>query len=340
MYEVSRGKRSTFCSPSGLVAILVAAALTLTACSGGPAASSSKQAAGSTLQNVTIAYSAPVFDQMLANVGQKYGVFQKNGINAQVKRINSSEILQALNAGSVQFAVESGPAPEIDTINGHPIIFIAQWLPEAGDVVLMGQPDYKTIQSLQGKAVAATSATAFATIMAEYALDKAHVTAHILPLGNSNDDVSAFHSGSASAAIVPIPQNLAVKSEIPKATTIASFNNLAWPGAGLVATKSYVDAHPSITKDVLRGIAATVTYAKTHRAQMEAFIAQATDSTPQQASVAYDQDVKYFMSPPVPTLTSEESLLTVLATVGISGAKGYSPEKLYDASYMKNALKS
>jgi ABC-type nitrate/sulfonate/bicarbonate transport system substrate-binding protein len=315
---------------------LLAVAALLTACGTSQGGSNSGTAAGSKL---TIGYTTTVPDQSIPAVTQAAGLFRKYGVDVTLEEIQSSEINQALESNDIQLAVEAAPAPEVDTIGGTPILWIAQW-EDAANLFLMGHPGVTSIKALAGKGVAVTAASTFTDVLATYALKEAGVSAKILPLGTPPNDFAAVRSGSASAAVLPPPLNVALVSADPGSRVLYNFgtSGLRWPGVGLVGTKSWLSGHAQLVEQVIKAVTAGIAYYKANPEQVMALEAERNGSTPSETEVAYDATKNLLINEPIPSLADQESLLKILALEGISGASSFDAANLQDSSYAEAAL--
>jgi ABC-type nitrate/sulfonate/bicarbonate transport system substrate-binding protein len=315
---------------------LLGVAALLTACGASHGGSNSGTAAASSL---TIGYTTTVPDQSIPAVTQAAGLFKKYGIDVTLKEIQSSEINQALESNDIQLAVEAAPAPEIDTIGGTPILWVAQW-EDAANLFLMGHPGVTSMKALAGKGVAVTATGTFTDVLATYALKEAGVNAKILPLGTPPNDFAAVRSGSASAAVLPPPLNDALVSADPGSKLLYDFatSGLRWPGVGLVGTKSWLSGHAQLVEHVIKAVTDGIAYYKANPKQVMALEAKQNGSTPSETEVAYDATKNLLVSNPVPSLADQQSLLKILSLEGITGASSFDAANLQDASYAQTAL--
>ena len=324
---------------AALLALISLAAACATSSSSSATASGSA-GSGSAPVSVTIAYAAPVADQMIASVTQAAGLFAKNGIDAKVEFLQASQLLPALVSGQVQFGTFAAPGPEIATVNGHSLKYIAQW-ENSFDTVFVASKKYPTMASLNGKAIAISSDGAFSDLLARIAERRYGITMRELPLGNLTNQIAAFESGSADAVSDLSPWQLSsAQQKVPGAHSLIDWRTITnIPGMGLVGNDQWLTANRATAVKVLKAISEGVSYFKTHPTEAIKVISQVTSEPTAEATASYQAVLKSLTPTIVPSLAAQQNLLTYLPEME-PAAKGYPASKLLDASYAEAAIGS
>jgi ABC-type nitrate/sulfonate/bicarbonate transport system substrate-binding protein len=308
-----RQGRSRFATRAAMTVACCATGAALAACSSGAGSSSSaaassagssssaaaaggSQAAGSSaatgtgaMAPVTIAYTAPVADQLIPLITQEAGLFSKYGVPATITYLPQTEAVDGIVGGKVQMAVFDSPAPELAVADGEQIKWIAEWEGHA-DLFLLGRPGVSSTKDLAGKSVAETVAGSTTAVLTQVALQDAGVltSAHLQPLGNVGATLSAFQSGSVQATIAGPPNQTTLLKAVPGASVLENYSNsIPWVGGGLAASISWADSHKAETVDIVKALMAGEQYFKTNKAASVKDIELATKSTETDAAGAY-----------------------------------------------------
>lgn len=307
------------------------------AAAGGSNAGSTAAKGGATTK-VTIAYTAPIADQMLAEVTQAAGLFKKNGIDADIKFVQASSVLAAMAAGQVQFTIVGAPSAEIATVNGTPLTYIGQW-EHVIDADIAATSKAPTIKDMSGKTVAISSTGALSDFLVQIAQQKYGVTMHAVPLGQLPNQLTAYSKGSVDALSGVNPWSIsALKKAQPSTHVIADFRTVkGYPGVGLVASSKYLSSSGGATAvKVLKAMQEGLAYYKAHPSQSIAVISKYTDEPKAEATQAYAQSKAVMTRDLVPTLSDQQNVLKALQTTQPK-AKGFDASKLLNASYAKQA---
>lgn len=339
----------------GRIAMVIAccaAGATLAACgsgggSSGTAASGSGQAAaGSSASGpgamvpVTIAYTAPVADQLIPLITQDAGLFAKYGVPVTMTYLPQTEAVDGLVGGKVQMSVFDSPAPEVAVADGEQIKWIAEWEGHA-DLFLLGRPGVSSVKDLAGKPVAETVAGSTTAVLTQVSLQDAGVgtTAHLQPLGNVGATLSAFQSGSVQATIAGPPNQTTLLKAVPGAKVLVNYStSIPWVGGGLAASISWADAHKAETVDIVKALAAGEQYFKANKAASIKDIESATKTSEADAEGAYDSMLQVINQTPsiTPQASTESAALKAIAGTS-PGAASLTGASVVDTEFAQAA---
>jgi ABC-type nitrate/sulfonate/bicarbonate transport system substrate-binding protein len=330
-----------------------AAVTTLAACSSGGGSSSSAagggsgQAAASSSANgtaaiapVTIAYTAPVADQLIPLITQEAGLFAKYGVPVTVSYLPQTEAVDGIVGGKIQLAVFDSPAPEIAVADGEQIKWIAEWEGHA-DLFLLGRPGVSSVKDLAGKSVAETVAGSTTAVLTQVSLQDAGVltSAHLQPLGNVGATLSAFQSGSVEATIAGPPNQTTLLKAVPGAKVLVNYSTtIPWVGGGLAASIPWADAHKAETIDIVKALMAGEQYFKTNKAASIKDIESATKSSEADAEGAYDSMLQVIdqTASIVPQASIESAALKAIASTS-PGAASLTGASVVDTEFAQAA---
>jgi ABC-type nitrate/sulfonate/bicarbonate transport system substrate-binding protein len=291
---------------------------------------------------VTIAYTAPVADQLLPLVTQKAGLFAKYGVPVTVTYLPQTEAIDGIVGGKVQMSVFDSPAPEIAVADGEQVKWIAEWESHA-DLFLLGRNGVSNVRQLAGKSVGMTVAGSTTAVLTQVALRDAGVlsSAHLQPLGNVGAILSAFRAGSVDAAIAGPPNQTTLLKAVPGAKVLVDYtSSIPWVGGGLAASMSWTSAHKNETVAILRALIAGEQYYETHKAEVVADIESVSKSSAADAEGAYASALRVMSEKtglmPLPSV--ESAAFTAIASTS-PGAASLTGAGVIDAQYMQAATK-
>ncbi len=289
------------------------------------------------MTSVTIAYGAPVADQMLVEVAAHAGFFAKNGINANVEFLQQSLMLPSMVAGQVQFGVLGAPGPEVASVGGTPLEYIGQW-ENVLDADILAGPGVGSPVTANGKSIAISSAGALSDFLVQIYDHKYNVKMTEVPLGSLPNELASFGSGSVKAIAGVSPWQVAqLQSEEPGSHVMFDFRtDKGFPGQGLVVDKNWVGSHSGTAIKVLTALIEAMKYYRTHPTQVEAIIQQYTSQTPAQAAQAFSVTKGLLTSTMVPALAAQEKTLKNMV-FNYPAAAGFNAKQLLNTTYASKA---
>lgn len=310
----------------------------LAACGSSSTATGSKST-GTVPTKVTIAYAAPVADQMLPVFAKAAGFFKANGIDATVKYLSAAVAIPALVSGQIQFVVGGAPLPEATAVNGTPLEYVGVW-EDAIDAQILAAKGVPTVRDMNGKTIAISSTGALSDFLAKLTEQRDGIKLHEIPLGSFPNEITAFEKGSVDAFSGANPWQLpSIQKQLPGAHVVADFRHMkGYPGTGVFVDAQRLDtpAEKATVVKVLRALYQELHYYKTHAAQSISLIARTTGEDNATAKAAYNTTKAAFLSTLVPQLSYERNVVKALVP-SEPGAKGFDASKLLDATYAKQA---
>ena len=311
---------------------------------GGGATSSqgagSSAAAGGAMAPVTIAYTAPVADQLIPLMTEKAGLFAKYGVPVTITYLPQTEAVDGIVGGKVQMSVFDSPAPELAVADGEQIKWIAEWEGHA-DLFLLGRPGVSSVKALAGKSVAETVAGSTTAVLTQVSLSDAGVLAssHLQPLGNVGATLSAFQAGSVQATIAGPPNQTTLLKAVPGAKILVDYTtSIPWVGGGLAASVSWAEAHKTETVDIVKALVAGEQYVKANKTAAIADIESVSKSSEANAAGAYDSMLKIMnqTSSIVPQASIESAALKAIASTS-PGAASLTGASVVDTEFAQAA---
>lgn len=326
-------------------AALLAVCVTLLAagCGGGSQSGSSGASTGSHpggAGKITIGVSVPVAQFFPAFLAEKEGLFEKQGLDVDVKIVPSAQLLSSLTSGQVQFGISSGPQLELGALKG-PIKLVANWADHL-DAHVLAAPGIESMAQLKGKRVGISVPGALTSVFTEYALLDSGLTpdkdVRVVPLGSSPVQ-QAYISKQIDAMVATPPLTLVAKKGRPGTSFIYSFHDLPWTGAELAGNASWIEKHKQATIGVIRALDAGLRSWSADPKAAKSVIAQQAQSHEKQivdASYAFTRQIFLDHVEPI-SADLEKSVLSVLAKVGLAQAVDRAAD-IVDPSYARAAL--
>lgn len=326
-----------------LLLVCVGLALAAAGCGSGSEGGSSGGSAGAggggDAGKITIGVSVPVAQFFPAFLAQKEGLFEKQGVDVDVKIIPSAQLLSSLTSGQVQFGISSGPQLELGALKG-PIKLVGNWADHL-DASVLAAPGITSMRQLKGKRVGISVPGALTSVFTEYALIDSGLTpdkdVRIVPLGSSPVQ-GAYISKQIDAMVATPPLTLVAKSGRPGTSFIYSFHDLPWTGAELAGNASWIEQHKQATIAVIRALDAGLQSWKAHPEAAKAVIAQQAQTDDKKiVDASYGFTRKIFLDHVEPISADlEKSVLGVLAKVGVTRAVDRAAD-IVDPSYAREA---
>jgi ABC-type nitrate/sulfonate/bicarbonate transport system substrate-binding protein len=260
MAEISRRRSSL--RPRGrarriagisLVVPLLAAVASCSSSSTNPSGSASGTATKSYSGTINVSFPfLPITQFYPLELAKDDGIFKKYGLNVNVETVGNNAINSALESGSLQFTVTSPPL-ELAYEAGVPIKLIGVYGQHTATSLLVS-PGIKSIKDLAGKKIGITTADAYSSIIAKYALYKAGISdndVHFVPIGMVMPS-SAIISGLVNAVDADTTQVLLAQKGRPGASTVQDFTPVVWPSGQIWGYGPWMTAHKAETAVFLK----------------------------------------------------------------------------------------
>lgn len=294
------------------------------------------------LTRIASGYSAISGPHAVLWVAREAGLFEKNGLKAEVAYIRSgSTMAQALLAGELQVAQTGGPGVLGAAVGGADFALIAVAL-NTTPIVLMGT--VSRIEELKGKAVGVTRYGSNTDISARFALKKFGLQPDkdvaLVQLEDYPGIMGGIASGRIAAGALADPfTDHAKKLGYKEIADIASLG-LEFPFVTLTAKKSYLHDHPNDVQRFIRAYTEAIALYKNNR-ELAMKVTQKYTGIKDSAILASTVN---FYAPklarvPYPTVGGIRFVLDQIAAQNPK-AKNANPEAFMDVSFVKQLEES
>ena len=219
------------------------------------------------LTRIASGYSAISGPHAVLWIAREAGLFEKNGLKAEVAYIRSgSTMAQALLAGELQIAQTGGPGVLAAAVGGADFVIVAVAL-NTTPIVIMGT--VSRMEELKGKAIGVTRYGSNTDISARFAIRKFGLQPDkdvaLVQLEDYPGIMGGIQSGRIAAGALADPfTDHAKKLGYKEIADIASLG-LEFPFVTLTAKKTYLRDHPDVVQRFIRAYTEAIALYKNNR---------------------------------------------------------------------------
>ena len=208
------------------------------------------------LTTVNVGYSAISADQLPAWVAKDSGMFEKNGLDAQlIFFTGGSTAILALVSGDVPITQVAGPGLVSSALAGSDAVFVAAGITSL-NYVLMGKPGLTKPEQLKGGSVAISRFGSATDSIARFALKAIGLTpgkdVALVQVGSGPSRLDAALAGKVSAAVINPPSSyIAERRGLTVVVDIAKMG-LVFQHTGVATTRRFIKEHPDIVRKYVK----------------------------------------------------------------------------------------
>ena len=270
-------------------------------------------------------------------VARDAGLFEKNGLRADVTYIRSGSTMgQTLVAGEIQMAQMGGPAMLAAGVAGMDVTYVAVAL-NTTPIVIMGTAT--KIEELKGKAIGITRYGSNTDISARFAIRKAGLQPEkdvaLVQLEDYPGIMGGIASGRIAAGALADPFTEHAKKLGYKEIADIAALGLEFPFVGIAAKKSYIKDNSEIVQRFVRAyVEAIAIYKNDPQLAMKVTSKYTGIKDPAILASTISFYAPKLQRVPYPTVGG---LRFVLEQVGVrdARAKNYAPESFMDIRFVK-----
>jgi NitT/TauT family transport system substrate-binding protein len=186
-------------------------------------------------------------------LGQKTGIFQKEGIQADLIRIRSTVALTALVSGELDYHSVLGPAVAA-AVRGVPVKIVACYTPRVASAII-ALPEFKSIQDLRGKTIGINSLGGglegqARLILKQFGLD-AEKDIKFLATGGIESRLTAMKQGFTVATLGSPPIELLGK-KLGFVVLARAEELFSYPSSGLIVNVKKIRERPEEIKRMIK----------------------------------------------------------------------------------------
>jgi NitT/TauT family transport system substrate-binding protein len=314
------------------IVVTLGAALGLVACGAAVQPSASSAPAP---QKIRTIFGSVNYAQMLVPLALDTGLFQRNGLDAEV--IQAGNALPALIANEAQIVVTS--SEDIITADeaGANLAIVGTISPYA-QLKLLVRPEIATVADLKGRPVGVSKRGNSSQTALKWAVESANMNAdrdlQIVEFGTSDKEVAGLAGGSIYAAAFPPPLDEVAVSQGQHVLIDFGAQHILYPGAQITVSRDWAAKNQSTVLAYLKSLAQAAQLLRTDPDQVTTVFAKwakADQDAARKAVALANQAV------PVDMLPTAEGIANVQATVAevVPSAGSADPKKYFDDSYIR-----
>lgn len=302
-----------------------------------PAKSAAEPAKPKQLTKLGIAYSVLSGDPTAFFLAKEAGIFEKNGIDAELIYIGgSTKIAQAILGGDVKIGQAAVPAAVSGALGGADFVMIGSMV-NVFTFSMFSPKDITAVAQLKGKIVAATAPNTATDFAARFALKKNGVDPKDVTLIYTNgtpETLAALKSGGVQAGVVPPPQTLLARAAGLRELVDISQIGVAFGQAPILTTRSFVKQNPQLIRAFIKSVTESIALAKKDKQQAKAAIGKYVKST-DDAILEETYQVYVAKAYPKAPYITPDAVKTALEVLDDPKAKASKPEDFIDNSFVK-----
>ena len=286
---------------------------------------------------VMTGYSATSGPHAVLWIAREAGLFEKNGLKADVAYIRSgSTMAQTLVSGEIQLSQMGGPAMLAAGVAGMDVTFVAVAL-NTTPIVIMG--NVSKMEELKGKSIGVTRYGSNTDTSARYAIRKAGLQPEkdvaLIQLEEYGNILSSIQTGRVAAGALADPFTYAAKKLGIKEIADIAAMGLEFPFVGIVAKKSYIKDNMDTVQRFVRAYTESIALYKNNR-DLAMKVTSKYTGMKDPATLAATVDFYAPKLQRVPQATVG-GLRFVLDEVAVRDprAKNYTPETFMDTRFVK-----
>jgi NitT/TauT family transport system substrate-binding protein len=221
-----------------------------------PAASASAKPAPASIApakpgQILAAYSEIVTSNLPMWTAKEAGIFQKNGLDVDLRLIESSLVVGALLSGQVQVGGVGGSETLAAAVEGGDLKILATTTP-VYPYKLMVTKDIQRPEDLKGKKIGVSRFGSSSDVATRAALKKIGIDPEkdvsILQVGSLSARTAAMMSGAIQGAVANPPDNIRLEKEGFRALVDLAALDLPASNNGIVVQGSWLNSHKAETQ--------------------------------------------------------------------------------------------
>jgi len=314
-------------------------ALAVCACGGTAGAQPSSSP---TTVHLSLSYSNIVPDNLPLWIAKEAGMFDKRGLDVDLQLIDSSKGIAALLSGQTQFADVGGSETLAAAAAGGGLVVLANLTPLA-PYVFYAAPGITDAAQLKGKKIGDTNTGASLDIADHLALKQLNLDptrdVALVNLGSVTNVTTALFNGAVQASVSHPPESALLESKGFHALVDLARQKIPFASVTVVTQRSYAAANKSVTQRYIDSIVEAIGREKKDRALavsvLKKYFKSSDDSLMGAAYDFYAREV--VQQPPSCSAAQFAEAQNVLGAT-LPAVRAYQLGKLYDNSYVKNAV--
>jgi NitT/TauT family transport system substrate-binding protein len=291
------------------------------------------------VEKLQLAYASTSVSWAPGYVAVEQGLFAKQGLDVELTYIASgTTVMQAMLAGDLKFALNSGAEVVAAYVGGAPVRFLMGWV-NTFPVLFMVDPSIAEPAQLRGTTIGITRYGSQPHVAARQALLKwglnPDTDVSYLQLGGVPEILGGMQTGAVIGGAFSPPTNALARRLGYRALGDLSQMGIAYQASSLTALEPYMQANPDVVRRFVRALVEGVHVTLTDDVATRAAAAKYTqidDAELLDDAIAYYRTVAQRV--PYPTPEGIQTILDDLAQ-NDSRAKTMQPRDMIDTSALE-----
>src|SRR5574342_608399 len=221
-------------------------------------------------ERLKVIYSQFTMTNSVTWFAREAGLFERNGLNADLVYVDSTPSVQALTAGQAPIATMSGGLAVGPYLNGLDLVMLAGWC-NLNAYQLVARPEIRRPEDLRGKVIGIGRFGAAADWGLRLILRKLGINetkdVQIIQAGGGGPAtrLAAMEAKKLDATVLDSPQTVLARRLGFRVLADGVELGLPFLQGGLVTRRAYIRANEDTVRRVVRVIVEAIHYAKTNR---------------------------------------------------------------------------
>jgi NitT/TauT family transport system substrate-binding protein len=221
-------------------------------------------------ERLKIIYSQFTMTNSVTWFAREAGLFERNGLNADLVYVDSTPSVQALTAGQAPIATMSGGLAVGPYLNGLDLVMLAGWC-NLNAYQLVARPEIRRPEDLRGKVIGIGRFGAAADWALRLILRKLGINetkdVQIVQAGGGGPAtrLGAMEAKRLDATVLDSPQSVQARRLGFRIVADGLELGIPFLQGGLVTRRAYIQTHEDVVRRVARVVVEAIHHAKTHK---------------------------------------------------------------------------
>jgi NitT/TauT family transport system substrate-binding protein len=221
-------------------------------------------------ERLKIIYSQFTMTNSVTWFAREAGLFERNGLNADLVYVDSTPSVQALTAGQAPIATMSGGLAVGPYLNGLDLVMLAGWC-NFNAYQLVARPEIRRPEDLRGKVIGIGRFGAAADWALRLILRKLGINetkdVQIVQAGGGGPAtrLGAMEAKRLDATVLDSPQSVQARRLGFRIVADGLELGIPFLQGGLVTRRAYIQTHEDVVRRVARVVVEAIHHAKTHK---------------------------------------------------------------------------
>ena len=297
-----------------------------------------------TLTKIRVGYPSPSASMYPLFVTKEAGLFEKNGLDAELIYVQGVQMVQIHVAGQLDFTSTSGIVTLQSSVSGADLILLANSI-DVHLMKLIGHPSISGPADLKGKSIGVTRFGSLTDLVLRPILEQWKLEPNkdvsLVQIGRLSDLVPAIQQKRIAAGMLSFPTSFYAEKLGLKTLYDLSESGIEVPTTTVAVSRGWANSHREIVMRYMRAYVEGTHRLLTDREMgIKALRKYGGVQDPELLNATYDLFTRKYIRR-VPTLTTKavQNALNLVAESNPK-AKNRRPEEFMDTSYMDELEKS